>query len=96
MRIALLASLITCLLGLKLQAGKGLVTFRIVSSSGDRAVLEPVLPAQLSVVRIKGESQLTSIVQCSTIPSVKEAERRVIILRCGGTDYEVGDVLLQR
>ncbi len=96
MRTIVLASLIACLLGSKLHANKGLFTFRIVASSGDQAVIEPVLPAHFQVTRIKGESQLTTIVQCVIIPSVKENEPLVKILKCGNTEYVITGIVLQR
>jgi hypothetical protein len=91
----LIAGLIL-LAGPSVSADKAPVLFHLVGSQGDQAVLEPVLPARFKVTRIKGDTPLTTIFPCVIIPSVGEGEHRTNILRCGSTDFAVGDVLLPR
>ena len=70
--------------------------FHMIREKGNEAILEPVIPAQIRVTRVSGKSPESAVFQCEAIPSVGEGERRVNILKCVGTEYAVGDILLSK
>jgi hypothetical protein len=79
-----------------LPADRGQIMFHLIRTKGDEALLEPVIPAQIKVRRIKGENPDSTVFGCDAVPSVGEGEQRINVLRCGLTEYAVGDIILAK
>lgn len=77
----------------------GHATFRVVKSSGDEAVLLPLVAPEFKVHRLSGEKDLAEeIMRCeisARVMSVDEKTRVAMvatILKCKGQEYGIGEV----
>jgi hypothetical protein len=95
MRLVSLIGLILVMAG-GIDADRGQIMFHLIRTKGDQALLEPVIPAQIKVRRIKGENPDSTVFSCDAVPSVGEGEQRINVLKCGLTEYAVGDIILAK
>jgi hypothetical protein len=75
-----------------IRANRPEFMFKLISSSGSSAVLAPVLPAQIRVMKLEGENPTTTFFSCEIIER-RESDVTRHLLKCGTAIYDINGYL---